>query len=223
MIIWGIICIVGAFGALGMGAVGPMVFWAALGSALIALGIHRNKQKQSQQQTVIVNNYTAPAPQKSETQTKPAGIQHESVEDFKARLDAREARIQEDKRRFERLRFPVAGVTFQNADGTDRQKLLREIALNNDGVTDVFFREDDSLGEESGIEVLTEYGCVGFVRRSDKAQVRRFFDRMTHNRYLSVERFENDEGQKIYRADVCITMDRDDPDQRWYFDDLPEQ
>ena len=217
MIIWGVLAILAALGLFGSAYYIQGVFWAAVGSVLIAYGIHRNKQRQSQtqQQTVIVNNYTAPPEQ-------PAGVQHESVEAFKARLDGWEARRQEDKRRFKRLRFPVAGVTFKNDDGTDRQKILREIALNDDGVAEVSFRENDELGEDSGIEVMTEYGCVGFVRRSDKAEIRRFFDRMAHSQHLGVELFENDDGQKIYRADVCITMDRDDPEQAWYFDELSE-
>ena len=104
-----------------------------------------------------------------------------------------------------------------------RQKILREIAMNNDGSTEVEFREDTALGDESAIEVLTEYGCVGFIRRSDKAKIRRFFDRKVRSSYLWVELFENEEGQKIYRADVNFVMHRDDPEQAWYFDDLPKQ
>lgn len=136
--------------------------------------------------------------------------------------EEREARIKAERDRFRYVSFPVAGVTFQNEDKTDRQKILREIALNDDGVTAVSFQEEDDLGEESAIRVMTEYGCVGFIRRSDKAKIRRFFDRQTQRICLAVERFEADDGQKIYRADVNITMCRDDPDQQWYFDDLPE-
>ena len=133
-----------------------------------------------------------------------------------------EERLRKDRERFDRIRFPVAGVTFKNDDGMDRQKILREIALNEDGFVEVWFEEDEELGDESGIRVLTDYGCVGYVRRSDKTAIRRFFDRMTNSRILRVERFENDDGEKIYRADVCITMDREDPEQQWYFDDLHE-
>ena len=235
MIIWGAIALLAAFGALGMGSISGMVLWAAVGSVLIAYGIHRNRQRQSQtqQQTVIVNNYTAPPPAEPapapvpspEPAPRPAvspEMKHESLEEFQKRLDDRQARMEEDNRRFVRLRFPVAGVTFQNEDKTDRQKILREIVLNNDGIAEVSFSENEKLGDDSGIEVITEYGCVGFVRRSDKAKIRRFFDKTTHSVFLSAERFENDEGQKIYRADVCINIDRDDPDQRWYFNDLPE-
>lgn len=85
-----------------------------------------------------------------------------------------EAALKAEQEKFRYERFAVAGVTFKNADGTDRQKILREIALNNNGIASVAFNENDGLGEESGIEVVTEFGCVGFIRRSDKAKVRRF-------------------------------------------------
>lgn len=134
-----------------------------------------------------------------------------------------EARRKEEQDKFRYENYAVAGVTFKNADGTDRQKILREIALNEYGTASVEFEEDTDLGEESGIEVWTEFGCVGFIRRSDKAKVRRFFDRPVQSAGLLVELFVNDDGQKIYRADVHIVMYRGDPAQAWYFDDLPKQ
>ena len=67
---------------------------------------------------------------------------------------------------------------------------------------------------------MTDYGCVGYIRRSDKEEVRRFFDKKVYMKYLEVEHFTNDEGRSIYRADVVIRLDREDPEQRWYFDAL---
>lgn len=116
--------------------------------------------------------------------------------------------------------FPVAGVTFTNEDKTDRQKILHEISFNDFSRTDVWFDEDEELGDESAIRVLTDYGCVGYIRRSDKDKVRRFFDKKVYMKYLEVEHFTNDEGRSIYRADVVIRLDREDPEQRWYFDAL---
>lgn len=225
MIIAGIVCIFIAMSAMAYGQILAFIVWAAVASVLIALGISRNrqKQKQSQQQTVIVNNYTTPAPGTQETTSVKAGnVSSADVDRIRAELDAkraeREARQAEDERRYVRLKFPVAGVTFKNEDGISRQDLLREIVLNDSGTTDVEFQEDTDHGDESGIRVMTEYGCVGFVRRSDKGKVRRFFDKMVHMRFLSVEPFETDDGQKVYRADIRITIDRDDPDEAWYFE-----
>ena len=143
----------------------------------------------------------------------------------KKEAQAKEARLAEEqarRNRFMHESFPVAGVTFKNEDKTDRQQILREIALNADGSCAVAFEEDEEKGEDSAIRVMTEYGCVGHVRHNDKAKIRRFFDRKVNTMVLAVERFENDDGEKIYRADIVIGMDREDPEQRWYFDELPE-
>jgi hypothetical protein len=143
----------------------------------------------------------------------------------KKEAQAKEARLAEEQARRNRFRhesFPVAGVTFKNDDKTDRQQILREIALNDDGSCAVTFEEDEEKGEDSTIRVMTEYGCVGHVRHNDKAKIRRFFDRKVNTMVLAVERFENDDGEKIYRADIVIGMDREDPEQQWYFDELPE-
>lgn len=144
-------------------------------------------------------------------------------EESRRRKEERERKAREEKEERDRwryIRFPVAGVTFKNEDGTDRQAFLREVALNEDGRTEVWFDEDEDLGEASAIKVMTEYGCVGFIRRSDKSELRRFFGRTTQSSSLEVERFTNDDGQSIYRADVYIIMKRDDPEQAWYFDGL---
>ena len=138
---------------------------------------------------------------------------------------ARERAAKDEERRIWRenhptIRFPVAGVTFTNEDKTDRQKILHEISFNDFSRADVWFDEDDDHGEESAIRVMTDYGCVGFVRRTDKDKIRRFFDRTVSMKYLEVEQFTNDEGRSIYRADVVFVMDREDPEQRWYFDAL---
>ena len=143
----------------------------------------------------------------------------------KKEAQAKEARLAEEQARRNRFRhesFPVAGVTFKNEDKTDRQQILREIALNDDGSCAVAFEEDEEKGEDSAIRVMTEYGCVGHVRHNDKAKIRRFFDRKVNTMVLAVERFENDDGEKIYRADIVIGMDREDPEQQWYFDELSE-
>ena len=149
--------------------------------------------------------------------------QRAAAEQKQREQEARETAIQEARDRFRFERFAVAGVTFKNDDGTDRQKILREIALNEGGTCSVWFDENEEMGEASGISVLTESGQVGNIRRSDKEKIRRFFDHNVNTISLSVERFESDEGEKIYRADVVIGLDKNDPEQKWYFDDLSEQ
>ena len=68
MIIWGVLCFIFAAVCVQMvawneAAYGAVVFWAAIGSVLLAKGISNQKQKQSQQQTVIINNYITQPPE----------------------------------------------------------------------------------------------------------------------------------------------------------------
>lgn len=135
--------------------------------------------------------------------------------------EEREARLQADRERFKRLYFAVAGVTFKNDDRTDRQKVLREIALNEDGHTDVWLEADDRE-DDPGIRVLTDVGCVGYIRRSEKAAVRELLAHEVQPLWLGVELFTNDDGESIYRADVVFALDRENPKHKWYFDELQQ-
>jgi len=138
--------------------------------------------------------------------------------------EKREAAVKAFQERYVHETFPVAGVTFQNDDKTDRQKILLEISFNEKAETSAWLEEEKpELGEDSGIMVMTDYGCVGYIRRSDKPRARRFEGKTICTSYLSVEQFTNDEGRSIYRADIVFVIDRKSPNQQWYFDDLPEQ
>lgn len=186
MIIWGILAIIGAFGALGMGAIGAAVFWAAVGSGLIAYGIHRNKQRQqqTQQQTVIVNNYTMP-PQASAP--KAPGMTVRATASVVTTSDG----------------FSVAGVTFQNEDGSSRQDILRAVCAGKKrGQSDVVLEQFDYKGSPA-VRVLTPAGCVGNVRRTDLDEV---LETMSgpYEAYIEVNSFVNDKGQEIWRADLFV-------------------
>lgn len=133
----------------------------------------------------------------------------------------KEARRKADAYRFRHESFAVAGVTFKNEDGTDRQKILREIALNDFGICDAWLSREEE-GEDPPISVETDLGQVGFVRRSEKAQAAKFIGKRINSSVLHVERFQNEDGDKIYRADLQIGMDRSDPEQAWYFNGLQE-
>ena len=149
--------------------------------------------------------------------------QRQAAADEKQReYDETVARVRDFREQHPEKHFAVAGVTFKNEDGTDRQKILQEMSFNEPSDNDVWFEEDEDQGENSGIRVLTDYGCVGYIRRSDKEKARRFFENKVWYKYLNVEQFTNDEGRSIYRADVAFVMDREDPEQRWYFDALQE-
>ena len=189
MIILGILAIVGAFSLFGYGDVFYGLAWAAIGSGLIAWGIHRNKQKQyqAQQQTVVVNNYTIPAGGQVVRNVTPVS-NYTTVRHTGTR----------------RLAFPVAGVTFDNEDGSSRQRILRQLCEGDAvGVAEVWF--DDYLYEgRPAIHVMTPSGCVGNIRSQDVETVSSYFGKQVDKIYLEMNNFENDEGEKIYRADVVI-------------------
>lgn len=188
MIVWGVICIILALTSMqtvawseyGYAAVG---FWALLGSVLIARGIHRNKQRQTQtqQQTVIVNNYTTPA------QPKPSGMTVRATSGADIGSDC----------------FSVAGVTFQNEDGSSRQDILRAICAGKSrGQSDVELEQYDYKGS-AAIRILTPEGCVGNVRRTDVADVLEMMSG-SYEAYIEVNSFVGEEGREIYRADLYV-------------------
>ena len=132
--------------------------------------------------------------------------------------DEKVARVRAFREQHPAIRYAVAGVTFKNEDGTERQKILHEISFNDLAHADVWFDEFEDPDGKPAIRVLTDYGCVGNIRRSDVQNVSRFFDHEVWMKYLEVEQFTNDEGRSIYRADVVFVMDREDPEQGWFFD-----
>ncbi|MBR3232629.1 MAG: hypothetical protein IKF75_08150, partial [Lachnospiraceae bacterium] len=103
---------------------------------------------------------------------------------------AREKAVKAFQERYVHETFPVAGVTFQNEDKIDRQKILLEISFNEKAETSAWLEEEKpELGEDSGIMVMTDYGCVGYIRRSDKPLARRVEGKTICTSYLSVEQF----------------------------------
>lgn len=178
MIILGGFLILSALGLFGMGDYALGIFWAAVGSALIAYGIHRNKQRQAQaqQQTVIVNNYTMP-------QGPGTVVRHTSSVP-------------------RRSVFPVAGVTFKNDDGSSRQEILRTICGGGEeGSTEAWLEWYQYRGEDA-YRVVTPEGIVGNIRKSDiQAAVTAIGAEKVR---LDVEQFENDDEVLIYRADVVV-------------------
>ena len=210
MIILGVFLILCAFTSLSEGMTGTTIFFVIAGSCALGYGItnRKHKQKQTQQQTVIVNNYTvtpeaAPAPVQNTVAAAPPSVN-----------------IKVNRKTFTEVRFPVAGVTFRNDDGTSRQKILREICDGDDFGTALGSLEEYDFEGEQAIRVVTADGCVGNIRKSDLKEASKFLDHMVHHIDVEVETFENDDGKVIYRADVVLNLDPDDPEQRWFFDDL---
>lgn len=109
----------------------------------------------------------------------------------------------EPKERIEHY-FKVAGVTFRNSDGTSRQKILKEICMDDDfGIEDAYLEEYKYKGEDA-IRVLTSYGCVGNIKREDIEEVKPLFDIEVERCYIDIDSFEDENEKKIYYAELVI-------------------
>lgn len=133
---------------------------------------------------------------KPKSKKEKAAEEAAAAAEFRRKLDSYDCRY-----------FPVAGVTFKNDDGTPRQKILREIC---DGDEEGWARaelEAYTFEGKPAIRVLAGDGCIGNIRSTDVAKVRPFLDRADAEVSVSIERFEDeDDGRKIYRADVEIKV-----------------
>lgn len=106
--------------------------------------------------------------------------------------------------------FSVAGVTFNNDDGSSRQEILRDLFDGPlEGETDCWFEPFLYQGEMA-LRVKIGDKCVGNVRKSDVQTVIDCIKSSETGATLQTDFFENDDGEEVFRAD-------------YWFDDLPEQ
>ena len=186
MVVIGVVCIILAFTCISSGSVPGMdntpymlgaIVWAAIGSVLIAKG--KAKKKEAKKTDVIVNSYTVP--QRPQTPvSRPA-----------ARVSVITSAI-----------FPVAGVTFDNDDGSSRQEILREICGGKEeGETEAWLEWYQYRGQDA-YHVMTPFGCVGNIRRCDIQNAVVSIGASSVG--LEVSFFETDDGREIYRADVIV-------------------
>ena len=114
-----------------------------------------------------------------------------------------------------RITTKIAGVTFENEDGTPRQKYLKE-AYANDGAGTLELVPFEYKGENA-LRVLFDGNCVGTIPKNRVAEILGIMDRVTAAR-LDVQRFtpeDDDEpsrAEKIYRADLILIYAKDPPD-----------
>lgn len=105
----------------------------------------------------------------------------------------------------------LAGVTFDNEDGTSRQRALQG-ALADEGTGDVELELYEWKGQDA-VRVLYDGVCVGNIPRDRVAEVAAVMDRITAA-HLDASRFtpEEDEGRglggQIYRADLTLVYSR---------------
>lgn len=105
----------------------------------------------------------------------------------------------------------LAGVTFDNEDGSSRQLALQG-ALADEGAGSVALEQYDFNGRDA-IRVLYEGVCVGNIPQARVPEVAAIMDRITAA-HLDASRFEPEEddgrglGGQIYRADLTLVFDR---------------
>lgn len=214
MIGWGIFCIFLAFFTMvstanaGMETgYGAAIFWAAVGSVLIARGRAKKQQKQKQSGVVqkLDNSCTSVVHSCTSAVQTPKNLGTSVVQKvdnsctslYKASVRASSSVVTSEF-------FPVAGVTFSNDDGSSRQDALREICEGPlDGEVDCWL-DPYLYNGEMALHVMAGGQCVGNIRRSDvDAVIERIKTSKTGAR-LEAELFETDNGRSIYRADVIF-------------------
>lgn len=105
----------------------------------------------------------------------------------------------------------LAGVTFDNEDGSSRQRALQG-ALADEGAGSVALELYEFNGRDA-IRVLYEGVCVGTIPQALVPDISRILSRITAA-HLSAERFEPEEdegrgiGGAIYRADLKIIYEK---------------
>ncbi len=120
-----------------------------------------------------------------------------------AEQKAAEARKQEYDARHGLLEVSVAGVTFDNDDGTSRQRLLSGIYKEAEGGGTAATLEEYEFKGKPAVRVLVEGKCVGVIRNADLPQVLPIV-RNVEAVILYADRFKDDGGETVYRADLRI-------------------
>lgn len=105
----------------------------------------------------------------------------------------------------------IAGVTFDNDDGSSRQQILREILEKGEGDAEVTLDEFYYKGVQA-VRVLVDGRCIGNIPKHRVQDVREILDRII-SADLHVETFEPDDADPdrprlIYRADLCLKYEK---------------
>lgn len=135
------------------------------------------------------------------------------LEELRRKKENEEAQAAAQREEWEslhgRFKTSLAGVTFDNGDGTSRQKLLKDFMARS-GQADLELEEYEYKGSPA-IRVLLDGECVGNIPRNRVEELRRVMDRIERAN-LEVEAFRPDDdaedgqrrGELVYRADLYL-------------------
>ena len=136
-----------------------------------------------------------------------------AIEELKHKKAEEEAQAAAQREEWEslhgRFKTSLAGVTFDNDDGTSRQKLLKDFKARG-GQADLELEEYEYKGSPA-IRVLIDGECVGNIPKNRVDELRAIMDRLERAN-LEVEAFRPDaddddekpRGELIYRADLYL-------------------
>lgn len=130
-----------------------------------------------------------------------------------AEQEAKEAERAEWESRHGRFNTNLAGVTFDNEDGSSRQKLLKKYYNNGVKEASLELKEFDYKGKPA-VAVLLDGQCVGNIPQNRVDELLQIMDRLEKGN-LEVDVFRPDEddddpeerkrrGGTIYRADLFL-------------------
>ncbi len=121
-----------------------------------------------------------------------------------AQASERAAQRAEYEERHGKIETTVAGVTFDNEDGTSRQRILKKFLRDNgyDAGEEATLQQYEYNGKPA-VYVLLQGQIIGNVPKTHTAEVIRIIDRVEFAA-VHVRRFRSDEGEQIYNADLTI-------------------
>lgn len=102
------------------------------------------------------------------------------------------------------VEMSVAGVTFDNDDGTSRQRILSNFFRENgyDAGAEATLQQYEYSGKPA-VYVLLEGKIIGSVPKSHAHEIISIIDRIEFAA-VNVRRFRSDEGKQIYNADLKV-------------------
>ena len=98
------------------------------------------------------------------------------------------------------LQYHLAGVTFDNEDGTKRQEIIKKMK-EHDKVT----LERYTYNGEDALRVVNENNqCIGNIRAKEVPYVLAHFDTLIECKITDIYSFLNENDEEIYTASVIV-------------------
>lgn len=190
----------------------PMLWGAAFLLVALILKLRNDKEKAAYEKAVEERN--AEIQRVEEEREKRKKEEDEIREKLRQEREAAQERQREWDRTHGRIVTKVAGVTFENEDGSSRQRILRD-AFREESCGSVELETYEYKGTDA-IAVYYEDKRIGNIPKDKIKEVLAVMDRISAGK-LTVDRFHPDDddeseargiGGFIYRADLLIVYEK---------------